>query len=791
MTYGYYFVIFFTINELSGKEKIMSFIRCFLIMILTYLPVAGISKPNLNNGNGVEKSFGNNEIILNYKKDIKVSRIEDITNEMEVEIVYRSLFANFITIRFDDSKRNLWKLIEAFESFPEIDFAEPNGIVHMFWTPNDYYFYLQWNFDAGHINMPLAWDIERGGNSSVIVSILDTGIAFEDFLIPLNEQGEVSSGDGYYHQSPDLSMTYFVDGYDFINDDAHPNDENGHGTHVCGTIAQTTNNGKGVAGMAFKVSIMPIRILDETGSGNCDKIADGIYYAYQNGADILSMSLGGDPGDSTGFETIHEAIISATDAGAIVVAAAGNSDTSQLSYPAGFAECIAVGATDYDNKRAPYSQWGVGIDIVAPGGDINKPLPGVDTLPAAILQSTYYQINDGFNKATVDSFCYMFLQGTSMATPHVAALAALLISHGITEPSAVRQAIYSSATDLGSPGYDIYFGNGLINPAAALGANPLFSSLPVIQNPYCQQYVDVWVVSNEPLLNDLPDTCRITFNGTETYLNFQKVDEQTYRTDFFFDTSGVATIYVSARDTSGTQGTITRIFTVTEIDALQGGMAESQDSLFRITIPGDNYNNSYWVLIEDEKAEIDPSLFTALSRIYRCGPEGNRLNIPSVVQFDFDKGILKNNDFRDVGIYRKNGDEFEYFNTEIDTINGYAYAKVEQFGRYILILCPGKGGSIAINRKGLSLNCYPNPTSRRLFFEYSVPSPASVDIALYDVSGRKVKNIEEGTCRNYGIYTGSLMVNDAKLSSGIYFLRVTLSSERTKFQESKKIILLQ
>ncbi|TET19035.1 MAG: hypothetical protein E3J78_05740, partial [Candidatus Cloacimonadota bacterium] len=334
------------------------------IMLLNYIFIAVVLISPVTlfaNKNGAEKKydknyFRENEIIVNYKKGIERGRIEEIAKEMRTEVVYRSYHAHFITVRFEKHE-NIQELIKRFEQYPEIRFAEPNAIAHILWTPNDPHFQYQWNFDATHINMPLAWDIERGGDSSVIVSILDTGIAYEDYLIPSYEVDSVSSQDGYYHQSPDLSMTNFVSGYDEINADTHPNDMHGHGTHVCGTIAQSTNNAKGVAGMAFNVSIMPVRVLNSLGSGPCDRISDGIYYAYQNGADVLSMSLGGPPGDSTGFGTVHQAIIDATNAGAIVVAATGNSGDGELSYPAGFPECIAVGATDIDKGLAPYSQW--------------------------------------------------------------------------------------------------------------------------------------------------------------------------------------------------------------------------------------------------------------------------------------------------------------------------------------------------------------------------------------------------------------------------------------------------
>ncbi len=766
--------------------------KLFLIVVSVYLPINAISKPYLEKTKGARSSFREDEIILNYKQGTECNRLESIVRQLNTKIVYRSQFANFVTVRFDNAKNDIWQLLKEFESFPEIVFAEPNGIAHMFWTPNDPYFYLQWNLDDTHINMPLAWNIEQGGNSSVIVSILDTGIAYETYLIPTYEQDSVSSGDGYYHISPDLTMTNFVSGYDYINDDSHPNDMNGHGTHCCGTIAQSTNNNIGVAGMAFRVSIMPVRVLNAKGSGTCDQIADGIYFAYQNGADVLSMSLGGPAGDSTGFGTIHQAIIAATNAGAIVVAAAGNAGEGQLSYPAGFEECIAVGATDIDNDLASYSQWGGGIDIVAPGGDYNDTIPGTGYV-AAILQSTYDSLNHGSQKATVDRFTYMFLQGTSMATPHVAALAALIMCHDSTLTAAdVKQAMYTTATDLGSPGYDTVFGYGLINPPVALGTEPLFSSIPIIQNPYSQQYIDIWVVSKRPLMNDSPDTCRVTLAGEDTYLSFIKKEEQTYKTDFSFDTSGTATIYVTARDTSDTKGSITRSFTVTEISGSTGGFAESVDSLFRITIPGDNYDNTCWVVIASEEA-VEPQssyTYTHLSKVYQCGREGNRINVPSVIRFRFDKEILNSNNLRDIGIYREYGEELEYINTEIDVSNGYAYAKVREFGAYILILWPGRGESAELNTKKLSVSCYPVPVSQRLFFEYAIPFNSFVDITLYDISGRRVKSIEKGAQRNCGIYTGSCILEE-KLASGIYFLRIALSNGYESFEESRKIILMR
>ncbi len=728
------------------------------------------------------------EVIVSYHPDAALERIEDIARFEHTEIVYRSAFSHFLTLKFDRKRTDLWSLIERLEAYSEVEFAEPNGIAYLCWTPNDPYFEYQWHFDNTHLNMELAWDVERGGASSVIVGILDTGVAFEDYAIPSHEIDSVSSGDGYYHQSPDLAITHFVQGYDAVNLDGHANDMNGHGTHCTGTVAQSTNNAKGVAGMAFNVSIMPVKVLGASGSGTTDQIADGINYAYQNGADVISMSLGGQPGDSVGFGVVHQAIIDANDAGTVVIAAAGNSGDAQLSYPAAYEECIAVGATDIDNNLAPYSQWGEGIDVVAPGGDLYDTIPGTE-YAAGVLQSTFYEINDGYTLATVDTFVYMFLQGTSMATPHVAGLAALMISHGITGPSAIKQAMYNTCTDMGTPGYDLYYGYGLINPTLALGADVLFTSMPIIQNPYAQQFIDIWVVPEKPLYNDMPDTCLVSLGGEETFLNFEKIDEQTYRTDYFFDESGTATVYVTARDDSTmTKGTISRQFSVTAI--ADGGTAESPDGVLMLSIPSGGSQKNAWIIIsEDEENSIDGGMLS-LSKIYRCGPQGNAIGIPSVLRIAFDPSILSEERLEDIGVYGIEGG-VEYIPTCIDAEKGYAYATVDRFGNYVLLSSPGSGRSTPIDVHRISLRCFPNPVISTLQYAYSLPSAATVDIMLYDATGRRVRAIERSNARSFGLHTGVCDLREAKLAAGIYFLRISAKTESGLLESSSKMIFLR
>ncbi len=338
------------------------------------------------------------------------------------------------------------RMIENFQTLDVVEYAEPEHYVRAAFVPDDRFFPFQWNLGGiatGGIQMEAAWDIQQG-DPNVIVAVLDTGVAYEDF--------------GIFRQAPDLADTRFVPGYDFINYDNHPNDDQGHGTHVTGTIAQSTDNGLGVAGVAFGCSIMPVKILDRDGIGGHFTIAQGIYFALDNGATIINMSLGG-PDDS---QTLRDAVAEAYRRGVTFVCSAGNEfdEGSPISYPAAYDEfCIAVGAVRFDMNRAPYSNIGPYVDVVAPGGDLSVD-QNDDGFADGILQQTFGE--------QFDDFAYWFFQGTSMAAPHVAGLAALLASRGTTDPDEIRTAIEMTAIDLGVPGWDPEYGWGVIDAAAAV-----------------------------------------------------------------------------------------------------------------------------------------------------------------------------------------------------------------------------------------------------------------------------------------------------------------------------------
>jgi serine protease len=296
------------------------------------------------------------------------------------------------------------------------------------WTPNDPRYPEQWNFRL--VAAEKAWEVTRG--KGAVVAVIDTGVAFEK-----DDQG--------CYQARDFTGTGFVRGYDFIHKNIHPNDDQGHGTHVAGTIAESTNNREGCAGLAPAARIMPVKVLSKEGYGTTGDIADGIRFAADHGANVINMSLGS-PFPSP---ILHSACQYAYKKGVTIVCAAGNSGGEGVGYPAAFKECIAVSAVGPTGKLAPYSSYGPQIAIAAPGGD--KTL-GEN---AGILQNTVL--------GGVDDY-YSF-QGTSMACPHVAAVAALLVSQGIKDPGEVRAALQRAARPKAPANQ---YGAGLLDAGAAV-----------------------------------------------------------------------------------------------------------------------------------------------------------------------------------------------------------------------------------------------------------------------------------------------------------------------------------
>jgi serine protease len=353
--------------------------------------------------------------------------------------------------------------VRRYSAMPEVAYAEPNGIVRASqgttFQPDDRYYRFQWNFKQ--VNAERTWGIQKG-SPSVAVAVLDSGVAYEDYTDPRTGQA--------FRKAPDWGDTVFLPGYDFVNGDDHADDDEFHGTHVASTIAEATNNAIGFAGLAFGCAIMPVKVLDAEGIGDFFDLAEGIDFAstYSQGGEhpvkVISMSLG-----TEGFsQTVKDAVDRAVANGVLVVAAAGNSGRNIVEFPANLANVVAVGALDERKQRAYYSNTGSDLDFVAPGGDCERD-DDADGVPDCVWQ----QMPDPEFTAQgrYDVFCYCGLDGTSMATPHVAAAAALLFSQGFTDAAAVRAALEQTAERLGgapADGRNDTYGFGLVQPASAL-----------------------------------------------------------------------------------------------------------------------------------------------------------------------------------------------------------------------------------------------------------------------------------------------------------------------------------
>ncbi len=322
---------------------------------------------------------------------------------------------------------------------------------------------LQWNFSGPFsVNAPEAWanvaaDGAPGGRG-VTVAVLDTGVAY--------------ANRGPFRRSPDFSRLTFVQGYDFVAHDHYPNDRNGHGTFVAATIAEATGNRYGLTGLAFAAHIMPVRVLDTQGEGEASTIAEGVLFAVKHGAQVINLSLEFSPGvTASDIPELIEAIRYARRHRVLVVAAAGNEGRAALAYPARAPDVVAVGATTEHGCLAAYSNDGAGLTLVAPGGGADADLTGdPNCRPEMPAGRDVYQVT--FTGSSVRRFGLPTgYEGTSMATPHVAATAALIIASGVLgrhpTPAQLVARLRATATRLGGGGDERLYGAGLVNAAAA------------------------------------------------------------------------------------------------------------------------------------------------------------------------------------------------------------------------------------------------------------------------------------------------------------------------------------
>ncbi|MFD2702193.1 S8 family peptidase [Paenibacillus shunpengii] len=366
--------------------------------------------------------FYEDEIVVRFNEKLTSEKLKQIEKDIDLDhthqvgqaYVFRSKKMDFAKLQ--SYFQNKWNpvytephyLYLTNETAPENELADN--------IPNDLLFSrYQWNLPATETNK--GWTLSKG-SEDVIVAVIDTGVDLDH---------------------PDLEGQ-LVEGYNVIDGEAEPYDDVGHGTHVAGIVSAKVNNNEGVAGMTWYNKIMPVKVLDQSGSGTSYAVAEGIIWATDHGAKVINMSLG----NYADAEFLHDAIKYAYDHDVVLIAATGNDNTERPGYPAAYPEVFAVSATDASMKRADFSNYGDYVDVMAPGASIASTYPGNQ---------------------------YAALSGTSMASPHVAALAGLIRSYNPDlSNEEVMDLMRSSVIDLGDPGYDKYFGYGQIDVYKALEA---------------------------------------------------------------------------------------------------------------------------------------------------------------------------------------------------------------------------------------------------------------------------------------------------------------------------------
>lgn len=347
-----------------------------------------------------------NELVVDVKDGLSDAEIADLAKDVHV-----TLRDNSPNVKDDgnveladfESEGEMTAAMARLAADPRVEAVERAGVAKILWTPNDPKYAEQWHMKRA--GAETAWEYACG--EGVTVAVVDTGIACYD-------------SDGFM-KGTDLAGTTCVDGYNFVGKNKIAADDQGHGTHVAGTIAQTTNNGVGVAGLAHCAKLMPVKVLSARGWGTMADVAEGIRWSADHGAQVINLSLGA-PMKSA---VVENAVKHAIKKGVVVVAAAGNSGRS-VGWPAAYPGVIAVSATDKNDTIAWFSSRGPEVSIGAPG--------------VGVTQQTICEA--GKNKCEQ----WGVFNGTSMASPHVAGAAALLVGQGVTDPDSVRAVLQSTAT---------------------------------------------------------------------------------------------------------------------------------------------------------------------------------------------------------------------------------------------------------------------------------------------------------------------------------------------------------
>lgn len=402
--------------------------RTNLVIVLLILAFTSLYYPVSGAGYSGSLShfidFSPNQVLVKFSEEVSIKLMNHLVRQAGGKVIHE--IPSIGALILEVSSGEVDATIAELKKQEGVIYAEPNYYVEATdITPNDPEWGNQYNLAA--IRAPAGWQLNTGA-VWVTIAIIDSGVDLSH---------------------PDLFVR-ILPGYDFVNNDNDPQDDNGHGTHVAAIAAASSNNAVGIAGVNWGANILPIKVLNASGNGTYANVAAGIVWATDNGAQIINLSLGG---GAPSF-VLSDAVDYAYNHGVILVASTGNAGAPAVLYPAAFDAVIAVGATDMTNAWAGFSNYGPEVDVVAPGVNIYSAYP------------------DGG---------YGYRSGTSMAAPHVSGLAAILWGIPGNGPTNIRTIIESTAQDLGVPGWDEYFGYGLIQMDAAIQqAQPPDTATPSI-----------------------------------------------------------------------------------------------------------------------------------------------------------------------------------------------------------------------------------------------------------------------------------------------------------------------
>jgi thermitase len=391
---------------------------------------------------GIE--YAPDQVLVKFKPTLSTQAVKTTLAAYDTRMMKRIPRIDVYQVKIPKGT-NVEEMLYVLRQNPDIEYAAPNYKAYITVTPNDLLFQYQYSlYNKGQRIAPgdipgapigkqnadikaiSAWD-ETKGNEEIVIAVLDTGIDFNHI---------------------DIKNKIYSSGYDFVNDDSDPTDDHWHGTFVAGIAAAETNNNEGIAGVAWNCKILPVKVMDEEGSGYYSWVIEAIIWAVDNGASVINLSLGGDVED----QSLENAVKYAYDNDVVIVASAGN-DSGSVLYPAAYdAYCLAVAASDYDDSSAEWSNFGPEVDVAAPGDWI------VGLYPE-------YLTPEGF-------LPYVWASGTSAAAPHVSGLAAMIksIKPWLTS-SEIMNVIRYSADDVNAseyPGKDDFIGYGRINMEKAL-----------------------------------------------------------------------------------------------------------------------------------------------------------------------------------------------------------------------------------------------------------------------------------------------------------------------------------